>query len=203
MREKIADYLAKAGRPLPAEQILREVLNILSPNSFAADKVLKGFLGADPRFHRSHSLWHLAADAAPCPTETAALNLQWDPGHPRCFQGAVHLPASGATWEFLRTEATAAADLRSLEEARQRAEDHLLLVWSRKELRLWNQLLRSAGLPEWEGESLDLSRLAARALSRESPCRHAEDLAPLLDLAPPDTEKPAAMARFLAESFRG
>ncbi len=50
MREKIAGYLAKAGRPLSAEQILRDVLNIHSPNSFAADKVLRGILKHDERF---------------------------------------------------------------------------------------------------------------------------------------------------------
>lgn len=202
MREKIADYLEKASRPLPAEQILREVLNILSPNSFAAEKVLRGILGADPRFHSSRGRWHLVAPAAPRLTETAALDLQCDTNRSHCFRGAVYLPASSASWEFLLAEAKDTSGAQSLREAREHAEDHLLLAWSRTELRLWNRLLRSAGLPEWQGNFLPLSKLAALAIPQPSRCRCAVDLAPSLGLAPPDTEAPAAMARFLAASFQ-
>jgi hypothetical protein len=202
MREKIAGYLEKAGRPLPAEQILREALNILSPNSFAAERVLKGILGSDPRFHRSQGLWRLTARSAPRLTETAAFYLQWSASLPRCFRGAIHLSATGSSFEFLHTEASTSQDSGPLREARLQAENRLLLAWSGRELQLWNHLLRSAGLPQWKGESLALGKLAARALPQAPRCRNLEDLAPLLDLAPPDTERPTSMARFLDLSFQ-
>jgi hypothetical protein len=202
MREKIAGYLERAGRPLPAEQILREVLNIFSPNSFAAERVLKGILGSDPRFHRSRGLWSVTAQPALRPAETAALYLQWSTGFPRCFRGSVHLSTTGSLFEFEHSEASSSQNSRSLREARVQAENHLLLVWSGKELAMWHYLLRSAGLPEWTGESLALSKLAFRALSPTPRSRNPEDLAPLLDLLPPDTESPASMARYLNLVFR-
>lgn len=202
MREKIAGYLERAGRPLPAEQILREVLNILSPNSFAAERVLKGILGSDPRFHRSQGLWRLTARPALRLPETAALYLQWSTSLPRCFRGAIHLCAIGSFFEFQHAEASMSQDLGPLREARLQAENRLLLVWSGRELRLWNHLLRSVGLPEWKGESLALDKLAARALPQAPRYRNLEDFAPLLDLAPPNTERPASMARFLGLIFQ-
>jgi hypothetical protein len=63
-------------------------------------------------------------------------------------------------------------------------------------------LLKSCSLPEWEGESLTLGRLAARALPEASRCQRLEDLAPRLGLAVPDAETPGAMARFLASCFQ-
>jgi hypothetical protein len=203
MREKIAAYLERAGRPLPAEQILREVLNVLSPNSFAAERVLKGILGSDPRFHRSRGLWRLTARPALRLAETAALYLQWSASLPRCFRGAIHLCETGPFFEFQHTtEVSGSRDSGSLREARLQAENRLLLVWSGRELRLWNHLLRSVGLPEWKGESLALSKLAARALPQAPRCRNLEDLAPLLDLPPPDAERPSSMARFLGLAFQ-
>ncbi len=47
-----------------------------------------------------------------------------------------------------------------------------------------------------------LNELAARVIPQASACRAAEDLAPLLGLAPPDTELPVAMARFLAAAYQ-
>jgi hypothetical protein len=202
MREKIAGYLERAGRPVPAEQILREVLNILSPNSFAAERVLKGILGSDPRFHRSRGLWYVTALPALRPAETAALYLHWSSGFPRRFRGSVHLSATGSLFEFERSEASASQGLGSLQEARMQAENYLLLVWSGKELGMWNHLLRAAGLPEWKGECLALGKVASRALSPTPRCRTPEDLASLLDLAPPDIESPASMARYLSLAYQ-
>jgi hypothetical protein len=44
MREQILEYLGKAGEPLPAARILLDILQIRSPSSSAADKILEGFL---------------------------------------------------------------------------------------------------------------------------------------------------------------
>jgi hypothetical protein len=203
MREKIAGYLEKAGGPLPAEQILREVLNILSPNSFAADKVLRTLLGDDSRFHESQGLWSLNGPARPRLTRIAVLHLQGDTSHPCRYRGAVYLPATGSCREFLRTEARASSELQSLRAARNSADDCLLLVWSVRERRRWSHLLRAGGLPAWPGESLAMDALAARALPGAPHLRRPEDAASALGLAAPDTEQPAAMARYLEVLFRG
>jgi hypothetical protein len=197
MRDKIASYLEKAGTALPAEQILRVILNILSPNSFAADRVLRGILGGDPRFGEREGLWSLTSPPNPGPVKVAALHLQWDRRRPGCFRGAVHLADNGYSREFLRTETASPAEFLSLRAARAAADGHLLLVWSAQERSMWNRLLRADGLPAWEGESLALSALAARALPHVPPLRCPEDAASTLGLPSPDTEKPAAMARFL------
>jgi hypothetical protein len=78
----------------------------------------------------------------------------------------------------------------------------LLLAWNAGELREWNRLLQSAGLPRWEGESVFLSALAARAFPGDRSCRRPEDLAALLDLAPPDLDRQGSVARLLESAFR-
>jgi hypothetical protein len=203
MREKIAGYLAKAGRPLSAEEILRDLLNIHSPNSFAADKVLRGILKHDARFQQRCGLWHFKALSAASPLKTAVLFLQWTVTHPRSYRGAVHLPGTGTSCEFQFQGEAAVSNREALRAARKEAQNHLLLAWSLRELRIWNKLLRSAGISEWDGGSLALSALAARALPRRSRPRHPEDLASTLNLSPPDTEEPISMARFLAAAFEG
>lgn len=200
MRDKIAGYMRLAGRALPAEQILREVLNIRSPNAFAADKVLRGILGKDPRFHYRQGLCYLTTHADAPPTRTAALALQGSVSHPRSFRGAVQNSAGCTSWEFLRAGALKDSDIAQLREARQRAENCALLVWDSRELRLWNRLLGMAGIQQWQDDTFVLSKLAERVIPQASMCRAAEDLAPLVGLAPPDVESPAAMARFLAEA---
>ena len=50
---------------------------------------------------------------------------------------------------------------------------------------MWNRLLRADGLPAWEGESLALSALAARAVPHVPPLRCPEDAASTLGLPLP------------------
>ncbi len=202
MRDKIAGYLELVGRALPAEQILREVLNIRSPNAFAAEKVLRGILGKDPRFKHRQGLWHLKARAAPRAIETAALDLETSVSHPGSFRGAVQNASGCTAWEFLRAGDVCVTDLKPLKEARQQAEDCMLLVWSGKQLRLWNRLLRSVGVPQWQGETIALIELAAQVNPQASECRALEDLAPILGLAQPEAEPFSARARFLLEAGR-
>ena len=198
MREKIASYLENAGQSLPAGQILRDVLNIHSPNSFAADKVLRGILGSDHRFRESHGLWHLVAQTAPPPGEFASLYLQWNKYIPGSFRGSIHLLAPDLSFEFCLAGKWTIANKNALRAARSRAEKHLLVVWSAGALRQWNRLLRSTELTAWAGDSLELSLLAVRSLSLTTPPAGPEDLAPILGLPLPDTGNPVAMARFMS-----
>ncbi len=202
MRDKIAGYLEEAAQPVPARQILLDVLHIVSPNAFAADRVLRGILQADARFQESHGLWCLQAPQVRHPNDIAALHLEWHKSLPGCYRGAVFIPESGASWEFLRRDARAFPGLRSLRQARSKAENRLLLVWSGREQRAWNRLLRTGGLPEWKGETLTLTGLAARALPDGFPFHAAEDLSSVLDLAPPDMQRPLVVARFFAAAFQ-
>ena len=201
MHGRIARSLAQAGRPLPAGQILHEVLNILSPNAVAADRVLKGILGSDPRFHQEHGLWALSAKAAPKAAEIASLSLQWHAAYPLICRGALYFPALRASFSFERTGNLVPPDSGLLREARQLAENHLLLVFDRMGLRRWNALLRSCGLPSWEGGSMRLNVLAGRVFPHSSLPKCLEDLAALLGMPSPDGEKPAAVAQFLASAF--
>jgi hypothetical protein len=201
MRDKIAEYLKTAGRPLPAQEILRDALRIQAPNSSTADSLLKSILGSDPRFLRRRGLWRLVLQASPAPIKIAALVFQCNRSQPLFFRGAVHLAGIGSSWEFFRIEGSGTEHLTSLKEARHRAGDCLLAAWHKPELTGWNRLLRMAGLPEWHGDFLALNRLAGRMLPG-SCCRNAEDLAPSLGLAPPDVESPAALARFISEALR-
>jgi hypothetical protein len=148
-------------------------------------------------------LWHFKAPPAAGPLEIAALFLQWTAIHPRFYRGALHIPGTGASCEFQFQGDAAVSNREALRAARSEAQDHLLLVWSVRELQIWNRLLRSAGISEWDGGSLRLSALAARALPRRSRPGRPEDMASTLNLSPPDTERPASMARFLASAFAG
>jgi hypothetical protein len=199
MRDKVARYLESG--PRPAQQILREALNIEAPNSATAEVVLKSLLGADARFRNRHGLWSLAKSPPAPPVQVAALALDWTPGHPLCFRGAICFPDAGSSCEFLVTESAGNQGAEALGLARSRLDEHMLVAWSGRELKQWNRLLRLRRLPDWQGDTLAVSRLAARAL----PHRRVEtlpDLAPLFDLLPPDADSPPARARFVHSVFR-
>ncbi len=202
MREKIAGYLEHAGRPLSAEQILRDLLNILSPNSFAADKVLRSILRGDPRFREKMGLWSLNVEASARMPERVALYLQVSDSQPGCFRGAIHYSENDSCQEFSLAAIPSPGNELSLRQSRLHAEGHLLLIWNRGELHAWNRILRVSGLPEWAGDALVVSKLAARTLVPPPQRKHVEDLASRLDLSPPDKEDMPAMARFLAASFK-
>jgi len=198
MRDKIAKYLENG--PRPARQILREALNIESPNSATAEVILKSLAGTDPRFRARGGLWSLVKSIPAQAVKTAALALAWNPGRPACFRGAIHFPAGDSCHEFLITGKAGDQDPALAAQARTALEDHLLVAWSGQELRQWNRLLRALRLPEWQGDSLAVSRLAARALPGRR-VQSAEDLAPVLDLPPPDTVSPASVARLVSALY--
>lgn len=202
MRDKIAEFLKAAGRPLPAEEILRGALHIQAPNSATAGTLLKSIFGTDPRFRRRRGFWQLMVATSPEPLKAVALILRWNRAKPSCFRGAVHFPDTGLCVNFLRVNRSGTEYLQLLRRARHQAENRLLLVWQAQMVTRWNQLLRLSGLPEWRGDALAVSRLAGRVLPAEH-AKDLEDLAPLLGIAPPDVEDPASLARFLAAAYRG
>jgi len=197
MKEKIASYLKNAGGPVPARQILQEVLNIISPNSFAADKVLRAILESDPRFRERNGLWHLAVPAAPVPPEFTSLYLQWNNRHPEFYRGAVDLrgPKGEPATSPFSSELWEPSAYKALLKIR------LLIVWNEGAFRQWKQVLRTRGLPAPDLEILAIRSLSARVLQHIPPIRQPEDLAPLLGLPPPDTENMSSMARFLSACF--
>jgi hypothetical protein len=203
MRNQVWNYLKSAGRPLPADQILKDVLKIHSPNAIAADRVLRGILKGDPRFLHARGLWRLEARAKPpLVKKSAALFLKEFPSAAgQIVGGALHLAGRSLSRAFQLADRMAESERETLGEARSLVEDRLLVVWRVRELRLWNGLLRSYGLPQWDGDSILLSSLAARAFDEVGPAAPPESLAPLLGLAAPYEEEPLAMARFYADCW--
>ena len=197
MKERIAKYLLEAGKGISAARILGDVLNIRSPDARSSDNVLSGFLGQDRRFAFTDGLWHLRPPAA----ETSGLDFDKavllhvqsaaGPEAFRSFCGAVRGPDG-----HLR-EVTAGASARILGKLRSGMEDHPLIVWSGRELWLWNAVLRSHALEPRRGDTLYLRDMAARALDRIPSRLRPEDLAAELGVPPADEERPREIARYL------
>jgi hypothetical protein len=201
MRDRILNYLEKAGKPVPAAQILQDVLNIRSPNEIAASRVLKGIVGKDPRFRDTRGLWVVrqsrSGESASRFGNSAVLFLEAGM-QSGCARGALHLLDSNAVWEFEIGGQASRAGFRALRAARSKLNNRLLLAWSPKEFKLWNRLLRYLRLEEWHDETLYLRSLAARILERPAHGLRPEDLASKLGLPDPDPNLPSRMAQFLS-----
>lgn len=208
MIERIHGYLEQAVQPMPPDRILREVLNIYSPNAATADKVLSGIIGNDPRFRRSAAgLWQISQAAPRLKQDrmrsVATLFIQSteDPSTRKIIRGAVHVPEIGITREFSFAGSATSAQCHELRRVCVHMQERTLVVWSANDLVLWNRLLRSHKLTGCQGETFYLGQLARRMLSR-SPLRlHPEDLASHLGLPTPEVELPRSMARFLADTL--
>jgi len=197
LKERIYKYLLETGKAVESSRILSDVLGICSPKAHSADSVLAGFLGQDARFVSTGGRWHLSstggAPAGPDFERAAVLHLQ----SPRSLEilqglrGAIRLP-DGRCREFAFPVSSDA-----LNGIRSEIEGSLLIAWCRRELRLWNGLLRSKGLEAWQGETLFLQSIAARALKRVPSKLTPECLARELGLPPPDEERPLALTRYL------
>jgi hypothetical protein len=189
VKERILKYLLDAGRGVAADRILRDVFNIHSPNAHSSDGVLSGFLAHDPRFVFNQGLWFLSPHSREpmafdfgqavilhmhCPSRCETL---------RDLRGAIRY-ADGVLREF-----TASASIRILGSIRANIKEHLLIVWSSRELQLWNRLSRSKGLEAWQGDTLYLRNLAASALKRRPSMLHPEDMASELGISPADEER--------------
>src|SRR6185503_20623288 len=143
MRDRIYRYLEEAAEPLPADQVLRSVLKICSLNAPAADHLLKKIIGRDPRFHRSKTgLWRAAASKTAGLPLTAVLFIEESHArsNQRFLRGALHVPATGATWNFSLCPGAVDTEIGVLSLARSQIEECVLATWSAKELRLWNGL---------------------------------------------------------------
>jgi hypothetical protein len=201
MRERLFCYLRDAGRPVSATQVLREVLNIVSPNTPAAHKLLQTIVAGDRRFRSMHGLWQVHA-AGPAPQldlhRTAVLFLQQARGsrHPLWLRGAVRLPETG--FEFGGDGPLLPADL--VQVARM-LQSRILVVWDAATFRLWQSALQHGGVAPCESEPVPISRVLSRLEPHLPRLPSADDAAALLGLSPPDPERPAAVAAFAAEVF--
>jgi len=201
VKERIYRYLLQSGEGVPAGRILSDVLNIQSPNTRSSESVLAGILGQDPRFEFTQGLWRLSRRSKEQTrfdfSQTVILHLL-NPdrsGTLRGLRGAVRW-TDGRIQEFVIPES-----MDVLGSIRSEIDGHLLIVWSNWELRLWNGLLRSMGLAEWQGETLYLRNLAARVLQRSSSKLRPADLASELALSPVDEERLHEVIRYLNECW--
>lgn len=205
MHDKILQYLLRTGHPVSSQDLLRDVLHVRSPDPRTADEVFLGFLKNDARFRRLDSgLWTVSenvARAGDAPEQTAILFIRVATAHPVRVQGAVLDPDTGGTLEFSVT-GSPPRDTSKLAEALQQAAGRILVCWSRDQIGTWKKLLRSAGLGAWTGKTVCLRTLSRRILTGIARGGRAEDLAPLLDLPPPDLGDPGRMAGFLASCYR-
>jgi hypothetical protein len=199
VKEQIYKYLLEAGRGVAASQILSDVLNIHSTTAHSSDSVLAGYLRQDPRFVSTAGYWQLHhLPKAPSGIEfgkSVVLHVQ-SPNSSGILQGVCGVIrwADGRCQEF-----AAPASINFLNKIRYEMENHLLIVWSSRELRLWNGLLRIKGQEAWQGDTLYLRDLAARVLKRMPSKLQPEDLASELSLSPPDEERPLSLIRYLNE----
>ena len=159
--------------------------------------IFAGFLGQDPRFVSTGGLWQLVPRSI-APTsldfdQAVVLHLQYpnSSGILQNLRGAIRW-ADGRCQEL-----TAAASINTLGRICSEIENHLLIVWSGRELRVWNGLLRSKKQEAWQGNTLYLRSLAARALKQMPSRLQPEDLAFELGLSPPDEERPLNLIQYL------
>jgi hypothetical protein len=198
MKEQIFKYLLDAGRGVAAAKVLEDVLNIRSPNSQTSNNVLAGILGQDSRFTFNGGLWHLSSHPGePVKSDlsrAAVLHLK-SPNLANKLQasfGAIRQP-DGRIEEF-----TARTPINIFGKMRLSIAGQLLIVWSSRELRLWNAFLQVKGLETWHGERLYLQNLAARVLKRTPSKIQAVELASELGLSPPDEENLREIIQYLS-----
>jgi hypothetical protein len=201
VKQRILKYLLEAGSGVTADQILRDVLNIHSPNLYSSDSILAGFLGQDSRFVFADGLWHLS----PLPQEPVPFDLSQamilhiqSPNRSETMQslrGTIRLP-DGHLQEFtVQTSADIFSRLSSS------LDDLLLVMWSSREFRLWNGLLRSKGLEIRRGDKVYLRDLAARVLKRTASNLQPDEVASKLGVLPADEERPRDGIRYLNECW--
>jgi predicted GIY-YIG superfamily endonuclease len=195
VKDRIFKYLQEAGSGVAADQILSAVFKIHAPDPHSSNIILAGLLSRDPRFGFTQGLWYLNSSNSSQSdfSKVSVLFLQCPDrsGTLRSLRGAIRR-ADGSIREFT---ASAAADI--IGRIRAEIEGHVLVVWSSRELRLWNGLLRSKGLEIWQGNTLYLRSLAARALERKPSRLEPEDIASGLGISPADEERPPEIAQYL------
>ena len=202
MKERILKYLQETARGVSSADILRTVFNISSPDATSADCVVTGFLKQDARFVYENNLWHLSSypiESARFDFDRAAvvhLQSPRDSGALVNVRGAIRYPDGGL--QELAPQATA----RSLRKICSEIDGRILIVWSRREIRLWNGMLQSRGLETWKGDTVYLRDLAARALKPAASALRPQELASELGLYAPNEDAVAAITLCLHECCR-
>jgi hypothetical protein len=219
VKERIFKYLQEAGRGVAATEILNAILNIRTPTTNSADRVVAGFLGQDPRFACAEGLWHLKLPSAELtrfdfsqavilyvrsPSRTGALKdlwgaIQFVDTHLQGFAEQefvdTHFQAEFADTRF--QEFTKQTPINILGKIRSEISEKLLVAWSSRELQLWNAFLHSKGLEAWRGDRVYLRNLAARVLMRIPSKLQPEDLASVLCISLPDEARPREVLKYL------
>lgn len=196
MKERIFKYLLESGSGVAADKILSDVLKIHAPDPHSANTILTGILAQDARFIFAQGFWHLSSYSKEPKSDfdkAVVLYLQSPDGSEtlRGLRGAIR-HADSSIKEF-----TASATINIIARMRSEIEGHVLVVWSSRELRLWNGLFHSKGLEAWQGNTLYLQRLATRALDRKPSKLQAEDMAFALGISPADEERPREIVQYL------
>ncbi|MBN1568920.1 MAG: GIY-YIG nuclease family protein [Acidobacteria bacterium] len=201
MKERIFQYLLEAGSGVSADQILGDVFRIHAPDSHSSNSILAGFLSRDARFAFTQGLWSLSSRSGEPgrfdPGRTAVLHLRCPDraGALRDLRGALRF-ADGTVEEF-----TGSAAVKVMCRIRRKIENHILVAWSSRELRLWNGLLRARGLEACQGNTLYLRSLAARVLKRKPSQLQAEDMASGLGVSPADEDRACETVQHLHECW--
>ncbi len=197
VKERIFKYLLDAGKGVAADQILRDIFKLLPTSARTSDRIIAGFLEQDPRFVRTRGLWQLRAESAlPAAFDFARAVVLYlrspDPSETlRSLPGAIRLPSGNIQ------DISASTTIRDLGLIRSELENHPLVMWSSREFRVWNGLLRIRGLETWKGDTLFLRDLAARALGRKPSKLCPEDLASGLGVSPADEARPREAVEYL------
>jgi hypothetical protein len=179
------------------------VLNIRSPNTVTADRVLQAMIGDDPRIQFIGGLWSATSNQAASPKNdyrrAVALFIQKprSAAHLLCIRGGLYRKDTDEGLEFDLTRSLQGLDVKALGNWVAATAGELLIIWSGEMLRIWNRLLLACRLDRREEGVLCLNSLAARALSRKAKEICPESLAPELGLPAPDPDHPGKMARFL------
>ncbi len=192
MRDRAYSFLKTAAKPLPADTILAEIMQVHSPAHASAEKIMAALIGKDPRFDHANGLWYIR-DAPPIRTwDTDSAFLYIEAAHrTKHCRGAIHC-TSGHCFEFDSSTSAAA-----IVEALDRTKGKVLFAWGKRDLHQLNQLLAKSRIPEWTGEFLSLGLMASRLFHRKIQSPNA--LASVLDIHVPEDSDPKEMARFISD----
>ncbi len=206
MRDRILEFLLKASCPQTSDQVLDAVLRIKSPGTAAADRVIRGIIGDDPRCCFENGAWR--PQEAPVPVaegypHAIALFIQASEAGTgaRCLRGGLFRKDTGESLAFEFPGPMKGPDVQALARWQAEACEQLLIAWSAGSLRLWAELLRTSRLEHCTGSVVCLQDLAARSIPGPAWKINSESLAANLGMPAPDLDRPIEVARFFRASL--
>ena len=208
MRDRLVNHLQRSGRSLSADELLRECLDIHSPNSATAEKLLAAILGSDPRVIHRGRFWRFNSGArAKEPSafrRPAALYLERSSSGSALdnLRGALVSGTSGLIWQFDLSKEHGLPDVAGLRRWVSSEEPDVVVTWNESDPRLWRGLLSKWGLEPLSTPTVPVRVLADRLLGPLPRGAGLEDLSALLELAPPALDEPASVAGFLNACFQ-